>query len=316
VTEAAVRLPDEEPETESPPGAFAELRTLIVGPEQRQLRALQARLNDPGRQAQDVSDVLPEAVLLRRRDPHLTRALAPTIEEAITASVRKNPQPLADALFPVIGPAIRKAFAASLSSMLESLNRTVEYSLSWRAIRWRITALLTGRPFAEVVLLNTLVYRVEQVLLIDRRTGLLLQHVASDPRAIQDPDMVSGMLTAIRDFSRDSFRVADEDALDTLRVGELSIWIEQGPYAILAAVIRGTPPRELRVALQEAIERLHAFHGDALQSFDGDTAPFDSVRPTLEDCLQSQYLRPPRGRSGACGPSRPSCSSPSARGCT
>jgi outer membrane protein OmpA-like peptidoglycan-associated protein len=298
VAEAALRSPEEGPEAGSTRGAFAELRTLIVGPEQRQLRALQARLDDPGRQAQDVSDVLPEAVLLRRRDPHLTRALAPTIEEAITASVRKNPQPLADALFPVIGPAIRKAIAASLSSMLESLNRTVEYSLSWRAIKWRVTALLTGRPFAEIVLLNTLVYRVEQVLLIDRRTGLLLQHVASDPRAVQDPDMVSGMLTAIRDFSRDSFRVADEDALDTLHVGDLSVWIEQGPYAIVAAVIRGTPPPELRTALQEALERVHAFHGDALRSFDGDATRFDSVRPTLEDCLRSQYhqtsARPPR----------------------
>lgn len=289
MTEAAVRLPDEGPEAGSTTGGFAELRTLIVGPEQRQLRALQARLDDPGRQAQDVSEVLPEAVLLRRRDPHLTRALAPTIEEAITASVRKNPQPLADALFPVIGPAIRKAIAASLSGMLESLNRTVEYSLSWRAIRWRLTALLTGRPFAEIVLLNTLVYRVEQVLLIDRRTGLLLQHVASDPKAVQDPDMVSGMLTAIRDFSRDSFRVPEEDALDTLHVGELSVWIEQGPYAIVAAVIRGTPPRELRTALQEAIERVHAFHGEALRAFDGDTSPFENVRATLEDCLRSQY---------------------------
>ncbi len=295
--EAALRSPDDGPEAGPARGAFAELRTLIVGPEQRQLRALEARLDDPGRRAQNVSDVLPEAVLLRRRDPHLTRALASTIEEAITASVRKNPQPLAAALFPVIGPAIRKAIAASLSGMLESLNRTVEYSLSWRAIKWRVTALLTGRPFAEIVLLNTLVYRVEQVLLIDRRTGLLLQHVASDPKAVPDPDMVSGMLTAIRDFSRDSFRVPDEDALDTLRVGELSVWIEQGPYAILAAVIRGTPPRELRTALQEAIERVHAFHGDALRAFDGDTSPFESTRPTLEDCLQSQYHQAaPRSR--------------------
>lgn len=289
MSEAALRSPDDGPEAGGASGAFAELRTLIVGPEQRQLRALQARLDDPGRQAQDVSEVLPEAVLLRRRDPHLTRALAPTIEEAITASVRKNPQPLADALFPVIGPAIRKAIAASLSSMLESLNRTVEHSLSWRAIKWRFTALLTGRPFAEIVLLNTLVYRVEQVLLIDRRSGLLLQHVSSDPKAVQDPDMVSGMLTAIRDFSRDSFRVAEDDALEALRVGELSVWIEQGPYAILAAVIRGTPPRELRIALQVAIERVHAFHGDALRSFDGDASPFESVRPTLEDCLHAQY---------------------------
>ena len=196
---AAARPPDGASEAE-PAGELAELRTLIIGPEQRQLRALQARLDDPGRQARDVSEVLPEAVLLRKHDPHLTRALAPTIEEAITASVRNNPHPLADALFPVIGPAVRKAIAASLSAMLESLNRTVEHSVSWRAIRWRITALTTGKSFAEVVLLNTLVYRVEQILLIDRRSGLLVQHVTSDPRAAEDADMISGMLTAIRDF--------------------------------------------------------------------------------------------------------------------
>ncbi len=278
----------------APAGTFAELRTLIIGPEQRQLSAIQARLDDPGRQARDVSEVLPEAVLLRRHDPQLTRALAPTIEEALTASVRKNPQPLADALFPVIGPAIRKAIAASLSAMVESLNRTVEHSLSWRAIKWRITALRTGKSFAEVVLLNTLVYRVEQLLLIDRRSGLLLQHVTSDANAVQDPDMISGMLTAIRDFSRDSFRVSEDDALEALRVGELSVWVEQGPYAILAAVIRGTPPRELRTALQEALERVHAYDGDALRSFDGDSAAFERLRPTLEDCLHAQYKAEPR----------------------
>jgi OOP family OmpA-OmpF porin len=69
----------------------------------------------------------------------------------------------------------------------------------------------------------------------------------------------------------------------------LSVWIEQGPHAILAAVIRGTPPRELRLALQEAIERVHAFYGEALRSFDGDTRAFENLRPTLEDCLQFQY---------------------------
>ena len=141
------------------------------------------------------------------------------------------------------------------------------------------------------MLLNTLVYRVEQILLIDRRSGLLMQHVTSDPRAVEDPEMVSGMLTAIRDFSHDSFRVSEDDALDALEVGDLTVWVEQGPYAILAAVIRGTPPRELRTALQEAIERVHAFHGDALRNFNGDAGSLENVRPTLEDCLQSQYQR-------------------------
>jgi OOP family OmpA-OmpF porin len=289
---ATVRSDDRRPaDAPGPAAEFSELRSLIIGPEQRQLRALQARLDDPGTQAREVSQVLPQAVLLRTRDPQLTRALAPTIEEAITASVRKNPQPLADAMFPVIGPAIRKAIAASLSGMLESLNRTLEHSLSWQAVKWRITAARTGKSFAEIVLLNTLVYRVEQVFLIDRRTGLLLQHVKADAVNVPDAEMISGMLTAIHDFARDSFRVSDSDVLETLQIGELSVWIEQGPHAILAAVIRGTAPRELRALLQDVIERIHIHYGDALRSFDGDSSPFEPSRLMLETCLQIQYQR-------------------------
>jgi outer membrane protein OmpA-like peptidoglycan-associated protein len=276
---------------------FAELRTLIVGPEQRQLHTLQTRLDDPATQARDVSRVLPVAMLLRKDDPQMRRALGPTVEEALTASVRRNPRPLADALFPIFGPAIRKAIAASLSGMLESLNTTLEHSLSWRAVQWRLTALRTGKSFAEIVLLNTLVYRVEQVFLIHRESGLLLQHVSARAVSTRDADMVSGMLTAIRDFARDSFRVGEDEALDTLQIGDLTVWIEQGPDAILAVVIRGTAPADLRQRMQEAIEHAHARAGDALAAFAGDTAPFEMLRPALEGCLESSYRSERKGIS-------------------
>src|SRR4029450_13317328 len=93
----------------------------------------------------------------------------------------------------------------------------------------------------------------------------------------------------IRDFAHDSFRVADDAALDTLQGGDLSVWIEQGPHAILATGIRGTASTELRTAMQEAIEHLHARFGEQLAAFQGDTAPFEDVRPTLEGLLQSRY---------------------------
>jgi OOP family OmpA-OmpF porin len=276
---------------ETPAGKFAELRTLLVGPEQRQLRALQTRLDDPAAHARDVSRVLPAAVELRSHDPHLKRALAPTIEESISASVRRNPRPLADALFPIIGPAIRKAIAATLTGMLESLNTTLEHSLSWRSLRWRLDARRTGKSFAEIVLLNTLVYRVEQVFLIHRPSGLLLQHVTASGTAAHHPDMVSAMLTAIRDFVQDSFKVSDEEGLQTLKVGELTVWVEQSPHALLAVVVRGTAPPALRATLQQALENLHAQYSDLLESFDGDgdAAPFEGVRPLLETCLQHQF---------------------------
>jgi hypothetical protein len=289
VSSTAAVQPDDSPAGDTPAARFTELRSLLVGPEQRQLRALQTRLEDPAAQARDVSRVLATAVELRTNDPQLKRALAPTIEDAISTSVRRNPRPLADALFPIIGPAIRKAIAATLSGMLESLNTTLEHSLSWRSLRWRLDARRTGRPFAEIVLLNTLVYRVEQVFLIHRPSGLLLQQLSASGTATQDADMVSGMLTAIRDFVRDSFKVSEDEGLQTLKVGELSVWIEQGPHALLAVVVRGTAPPALRATMQQTLEGVHAQYADLLQAFDGDAGRFEGTRPLLETCVQQQY---------------------------
>jgi OOP family OmpA-OmpF porin len=269
--------------------SFAELRALLVGPEQRELIALQAQLSDPSARVRDISRVLPDAMALRATDPQLTRALAPSIETALTASVRRDPRPLADALFPVMGPAIRRAITHTLAAMMDSLNRTVEHSVSWRAVQWRWTALRTGRPFAEIVLLNTLEYRVEQVFLIHSETGLLLQHVSHDARAGQDADQISAMLTAIRDFVRDSFKTAGGDSVDALRVGDLVVNVEQGPRATVAGVVRGTAPYGLRTAFQEALESIHRQFGSELEAFDGDAAPFERARPILESCLVTQF---------------------------
>lgn len=277
--------------------SFSELRSLIVGPERRELMALQAHLHDPSIQTRDVSRVLPDAIALRATDPQLTRALAPSVESAVTASVRKDPRPLADALFPVMGPAIRKAIAHTLASMMESLNRTVEHSVSWRALQWRWTAFRTGKPFAEIVLLNTLEYRVDQVFLIHADTGLLLQHVWSDAGAVRDADQVSAMLTAIRDFVRDSFKTTDGDTLDAMRVGDLSVIVEQGPHAMLAGVVRGTAPRTLQTTFQDALEHIHRQLGVELQAFGGDAAPFEQARPEMEACLVTQFR--PRQQSAS-----------------
>ncbi|MGC4081356.1 MAG: OmpA family protein [Vicinamibacterales bacterium] len=232
-----------------------------------------------------MSHVLPEAFTLRAQDPQLARALAPMVEDAITSSVRRDPQPLADALFPVMGPAIRKAIEHMLASMMESFNRTVEQSVSWRALKWRWTAWRTGKSFAEIVLLNTLKYRVEQLFLIHAESGLLLQHVATQTNDGQDADQMSAMLTAIRDFVKDSFRVGSADHLDNFRVGDLTVIVEQGPYAMLAAVVRGAAPPDLRVSVKQAIESVHLLLGTELKDYAGDGTPFVRARPTLESLL-------------------------------
>ena len=271
-----------------------ELRRLILNREQRELESLREDVEHLTKRPHaltpdEVSDVLPDAIVRRTgQDRQLARALSSTVEEAIQTSVKKDPQPLVDAIFPVIGPAIRKAISNALSSTIQSLNTTLEHSLSLQGLKWRMEAMRTGRPFAEIVLSHTMLYQVDQVFLIHKETGLLLQDVESGNTTVQDADMVSGMLTAIQDFVHDSFTVKEGEQLDTMQVGDLTVWIERGPHAIIAAVVRGAPNQELRAVLQDAVETVHLEMEVAFQNFSGNSEPFAAIRPHLVSCLQIQ----------------------------
>lgn len=272
-----------------------ELRRLLVEPEQTQLNNILERLNNPRVRAREMSRLLSEAIKLRAaQDDSLTEALAPTIVTSFHNSVKKDPRPVAEAISPLMGPAIRRAISAALNAMIQNFDQALKYSLSRRGLSWRIEALRTGKSFAEVVLRHTLVYRVEQVFLIHKQSGLLLQHLAAPAVEAQDADIVSGMLTAIqeaiRSFARDSFGGASVEQIDTLDLGDREVWFESSPQAVLAVVIRGKAPESLRADyFAPAIEAIQYERRETLGSFDGDTTPFELCRPHLESCLLSKY---------------------------
>ena len=213
----------------------------------------------------------------------LVRALTPTVELAIRQSVRRDPQPLADAIFPVIGPAIRRAIAAAIDGLIESMNRAAELAFSLTALRWRIEAWRTGRSFGAVVIAHRLRYNVEQIFLIQRDSGLLLAHVSRTESVA--PDIVSGMLTAIQEFVRESFSLGSGESLRTLHAGELTVLLEQGPTALLAAVIRGYAPQAAAVRIQELNESVHLDYGESLAQSDGDPTTTAGLELRLREGL-------------------------------
>lgn len=271
--------------------AMQALRKLLFEQESTRIAAVEELLKNPDIHACEVSKVLAEAVKLRsQQDDQLTEALSPVVEGAIQASILKNPKPLSDALFPVMGPAIRKAINHAIASMLQSLNQTLEHAFSAKSIRWRMDAMRTGKSFAEIVLLNTLVYRVEQVFWIHKETGLLLQHASFDPELHEDADLVSSMLTAVRDFIHDSFSSNADQEVQSLRLGDLIIMLEQGPDSVLAVVCRGNPPQSLYESMGLMVESIQQEFHKELKSFDGDTGVFEASHESLSSLLLADYV--------------------------
>ena len=281
-------------------GSLEELRHLILAPEQEALQRLKDRIENPESRTEDVGGVVAEAIQRRRElggDDALCDALAPSIETALRDSVRRDPGTLADALFPVMGPAIRRSILETLRSFLDSFNQVLDQSLSWRGLKWRVEAVRTGRSFTEVALLHSLVFRVEQVFLIHKKSGLPIAHAVAPAVAMQDPSLVSGMLSAIQDFVRDSFHTERGQGVNRMNVGDLDVWVEDSPYAILAAVIRGVAPRALHERMSETLENIHAEYAAGVERFDGDSGPFANINKELSRCLEAKFKEESR-RSG------------------
>lgn len=266
----------------------------MVGPEQVRLEQLEQR---PVASADTIGDILPEAIVhaSTTRAQVLSIALEPTMTTALRTVARKDADFLGEALAPTIGAAVRKAVSNAIRVMLQKFNEALERSLSIRSLQWRIEARRTGRPFAEVVLLHTLVYRVEQVFLIHPTSGIVLLHFADESCAVEDPDQVASMLEAIDSFVREAFRPQPPGVhLNYVEVGDMTVWIDRDSSLAVAAVVRGVAPRELSNWLNEARERVRLAYQAELEQFGADVSPFAPARSLLEPLLRSGRRPAPR----------------------
>jgi outer membrane protein OmpA-like peptidoglycan-associated protein len=268
---------------------FQELRKILVGLEPNELHKLKLWLTDLDAFAEDLSNVIPISIkhLIEKRIV-LPSTLLPLVEEAIENSVIENPQRLANALFPIMGPAIRKAVTEDVKRMIQSMNSGLEKGFSPQRFIWRVKSWFSKRSYSDIVLSKVLQYRVLQVFLIHKRTGLLLQHVVDDTVSFKDPDMVSAMLSAINDFVQDSFSVQKGDIIETVQIGHYTVWLENGPHAILAGIVEGNPPPELRDVFKQTLEKIHINFAKPLVHFAGDTIEFEKDDGQIRNCLKKQ----------------------------
>ena len=277
-------MPAEVPEPSA--DELEELRELLIGHELEGLADVQGRLSDPQRRAQDLAQVLPDAIRSAKAK-NLRESLEPIVEKSFHHAVRKNPGEVVEAIYPVIGPSIRASIGKAIRDFAESLNQIVEKSASFRAIQWRIESLFTGKPFSDILLARSLLYTVEQVFLIHRSSGVLLQNVAAHDAVVKDADMISGMLTAIRDFVSDSF-VGGQD-LETIDVGSYKLWLTYGTKVLLVGAVSGTAPVELKQVFRKAMDGIEETLRPEIDGFkQGDTSVFEPAQLFLRQCLLGQ----------------------------
>lgn len=282
---------------------------------QRDLESLRSIINSDALAKQEkkhkecaqkyVSDVISEALDERQqKDNSVARILAPLVEQSIESSVSHHRQKFVDYLYPLVGDLVKKFATVFLRDFIEKTNELIEKSLSFKSLTWRYKAKRAGLTYSRYVASQVYVYQVQQVLLIHKNTGILLNSSSLNPENDENSDLISAMLSAISDFVNDSFSqhkqlgagqsTTDSNnsnkiySLDEIKVDDFTLYIKQGPQAFIVGAVLGNISPEAKDKLQRTLEEIHSRYMHALQTFKGDVSVFESTSSALDACLISE----------------------------
>lgn len=245
----------------------------------------QARADSEGLVAK-LTPVLGDLIGRKIRDnrDEMAEALGPIMGEALRVQIRESRQDMVEALYPVIGETVQKAVGEFAREFQRNVDQQLRRTFGPQGFFRAFMARLQGVGPAQLAMRDALPFAVRQLFLIQQESGLLLEHVNLDPRAdVADSDLISGMLTAIRDFVRDSFGQGQDegDGLSEIQYGAQRIAIQNGRTAYLAVVFTGVEPEGFHGRLRQFVGDLHVKHEPALRAYNGDPAVLPNLRPQV-----------------------------------
>jgi hypothetical protein len=229
---------------------------------------------------------------IRDKRDELAEALGPIMSDAIRVQIRDSRKEMVEVLYPIILETVMRAVTEFLREFQRNIDARLKSTLNLRGFLRRAGARLRGVSASELTLRESFDFSIEEMFLIQHESGLLLAHHSRSNEVDDDSDLIGGMLTAIRDFARDSFGDGDaEQELREIEFGDERIIIQSGQYVYAAAVIKGIESTGFHARLQELVSELHINHKRELRDYAGDPATLPNLPPKLSAFTQQATSR-------------------------
>lgn len=215
----------------------------------------------------------------------MAEAVGPMLADATRVQIREDKGKMTDALRPVILPAVQMAVGDAFRDLRKDIDTQLSRGTS--TIN-EITYRLRGITPTEVAMRESLPFNITDAFVIQNGSGLLMAHYSTDADTT-DSDLISAMLTAIRDFANDAFSSGadDKQELSEVQYGSSQIVIKGGDSAYSAVVMDGTLPSGFTSELQLFISNLHTLYAYEWNRYDGDPDTITNLAPSLEKFVLS-----------------------------
>jgi len=201
---------------------------------QKKINVLEQTINEQKKLSKKVDPIITEK--LDEFVKQIPETLGPTITEALKTEIKNSQEAVVDALFPIIGKMIKKYVQQEIRILSENINRQIEDKFSFKSIRRRIFSKKTGVSEADLVLQDQFKPKIEQIMVIEKGSGLIISDYSRTQNV--DQDMVAGMLTAIKSFAEDAFDKENQE-LQHIEYETYHIHLQNFSSYYIAVVVSG-----------------------------------------------------------------------------
>jgi hypothetical protein len=132
-------------------------------------------------------------------------------------------------------------------------------------------------------------YAIDEVFIIFE-DGCLISHESRRLKPGMDDDILSGMLVAIQEFVKDSFKDEEETGIRRLDFGEKKIMVEKGDNIYVAVVMHGNGGEKVQQKMQHVLDTIEKEYGEGLQNWDGDLEKVRGVKERSKQLFENGIL--------------------------
>ncbi|MFH1579913.1 MAG: PKD domain-containing protein [Thermoplasmatota archaeon] len=174
----------------------------------------------------------------------------------------------------------------SIVTSLYSLD--VELNFIYRAWPYLLLASLLAAVSTMGYFMRESTIAVDETFVI-YNDGRMIAHSTRRLKPGMDDEVMSGMLVAIQDFVKESFKDITSFTLRKLEFGEKSVVIEKGDHLFLAVILHGHASKKVAQKMQRAVAEIERKFGPHLKDWDGDLEKMRGI----SDIVKKIYSKAP-----------------------
>lgn len=168
--------------------------------------------------------------------------------EKFAGVIQQSKAEIIDVLGPVLGKMMKKFIASEITRIKENIEKQSKAIFTFQFLKQKIKHKFAGVSAGDSTLSQAMGGSLLQLFVIEKNSGLLIGEYS--PQNILEPDLVAGMLSAIKSFVESAFGQENSE-LESLEYSSYKILLYNFSRFYFACVMEGYVDAELRAQLQD-----------------------------------------------------------------